>query len=47
MGGLHEAQRVFGGTEALLAMIDSLNATVFSEHATGQNNEASSRPSAH
>ncbi|MDD5176662.1 MAG: DEAD/DEAH box helicase family protein [Sterolibacterium sp.] len=46
MGGLHEAQRVFGGTEDLQALIDSLNAAVFNEHGTAPGSADRSRPAA-
>ncbi len=47
MGGVKEAQRVFGTPEALQGLIDSLNAALFQENANGQNDSDSSRPSAH
>ena len=47
MGGVKEAQRVFGTPEALQGLIDSLNAALFQENANGQNESDSSRPSAH
>ena len=47
MGGVREAQRVFGNTESLQAMLDSLNAAVFA--APDNDNPAGDeqRPSAH
>jgi type I restriction enzyme R subunit len=47
MGGLHEAQRVFGTAEALQELIDSLNAALFNENDAGPSSDDSSRPSAH
>ncbi len=47
MGGLHEAERVFGTAEALQAVIDSLNAAVFNEHNDEPGGADGSRPSAH
>lgn len=47
MGGLREAQRVFGDADALQSRLDSLNAALFNEHGAGSNNNDSSRPSAH
>ncbi len=47
MGGLREAQRVFGNAENLHAMLDSLNAAVFNEHDDDQPSGDDQRPSAH
>ncbi len=51
MGGVREAQRVFGGAEPLEALLDSLNAAVFNEHndtnPTGDPADNTERPSAH
>jgi len=47
MGGLHEAQRVFGNADALQSRLDSLNAAVFNTDGTGSNSDNGSRPSAH
>jgi type I restriction enzyme R subunit len=47
MGGLREAQRVFGDADTLQALLDSLNAAVFGGHADDGRADNSSRPSAH
>lgn len=47
MGGVREAQRVFGNAENLQAMLDSLNAAVINEHNDDQPSGDNQRPSAH
>lgn len=48
MGGLREAQRVFGGAEPLEALLDSLNLAVFNGYDTGNKPVGDDhRPSAH
>jgi type I restriction enzyme R subunit len=47
MGGLHEAQRVFGNADALQARLDSLNAALFGESTNGEQGEDGPRPAAH
>jgi type I restriction enzyme R subunit len=47
MGGLHEAQRVFGAGDTLQALLDSLNAALFGEPADGEQGEDGPRPAAH
>ena len=46
MGGLREAQRVFGDAAALQARLDTLNVALFNEHANDGQAE-SQRPAAH
>ena len=47
MGGLHGAQRVFGGEEGLRNMLDSLNSAVFSDIEIDQQAGDEDRPTAH
>jgi type I restriction enzyme R subunit len=47
MGGVREAQRVFGNAENLQALLDSLNAAVFNEPADDKPADDDTRPSAH
>jgi type I restriction enzyme R subunit len=47
MGGVREAQRVFGNAENLQALLDSLNAAVFNEHNDDDTAGDEQRPSAH
>lgn len=47
MGGVREAQRVFGNADSLQAMLDSLNAAVFNENHDNQPSGDDQRPSAH
>ncbi|MBU1236066.1 MAG: DEAD/DEAH box helicase family protein [Gammaproteobacteria bacterium] len=47
MGGVREAQRVFGNAENLQALLDSLNAAVFNEPAEDKPADDGERPSAH
>ncbi|MDP2809535.1 MAG: DEAD/DEAH box helicase family protein [Rhodocyclaceae bacterium] len=51
MGGLREAQRVFGDAETLQALLDSLNAAIFDGHAddgqAGDSVANTARPAAH
>lgn len=47
MGGLHGAQRVFGGEAGLQNMLDSLNAAVFSDIEFDQQTGDEARPTAH
>ena len=44
MGGLHEAQRVFGDADTLQSLLDSLNAAVFKEHNDEAGSNSDSRP---
>lgn len=47
MGGVREAQRVFGNAENLQALLDSLNAAAFNEPAEDKPTDNGERPSAH
>jgi len=47
MGGVREAQRVFGKAENLQALLDSLNAAVFNEDNDSNPTGDDQRPSAH
>ena len=47
MGGMREAQRVFGNAGNLQTLLDSLNAAVFNEPAEDQPTDDGERPSAH
>ena len=47
MGGLNEAQRVFGTADALQALIDSLNAALFNEHDGEQSGDQNGDDTAH
>jgi type I restriction enzyme R subunit len=46
MGGLPEAMRVFGGSDALDALLESLNAAVFPPPADGNTDSAPDQPAA-
>jgi type I restriction enzyme R subunit len=47
MGGLNEAQRVFGSPDNLQTLIDSLNAALFNDDGTDGQADTSQRPAAH
>ncbi len=46
LGGMHEAQRVFGNADALQAMLETLNAAVFTETLADDNSPPTGDPAA-